>query len=184
MVVEVDCGVCGDTFETYQSRLDREGRGQYCSRECSDVSKRHPDTIEVQCANCDELVTIQPSRQDSMGDYELKNHFCSKECESEWKSENWRGENHPTWQGGSPDFYGESWPEQRRKAIKRDGWRCQDCGITQREHRDQSNIGLDVHHKTPVTDFDNRNDAHELDNLVTLCRSCHRTREPPETRWR
>ncbi|MFU8870248.1 HNH endonuclease, partial [Natronococcus sp.] len=32
----------------------------------------------------------------------------------------------------------------------------------------------DVHHVRPVRSFENAEDAHTLDNVVTLCRSCHR----------
>jgi 5-methylcytosine-specific restriction endonuclease McrA len=35
----------------------------------------------------------------------------------------------------------------------------------------------DVHHRTPVRSFDIPEDAHSLDNVVTLCRSCHRNVE-------
>ncbi|WP_241729483.1 MULTISPECIES: HNH endonuclease signature motif containing protein [Halolamina] len=33
---------------------------------------------------------------------------------------------------------------------------------------------MDVHHICPVREFDNPQDAHRLENVVTLCRSCHR----------
>ena len=35
----------------------------------------------------------------------------------------------------------------------------------------------DVHHITPVRDFEDPQDAHRLDNVVCLCRSCHRLAE-------
>lgn len=65
----------------------------------------------------------------------------------------------------------------RQDAIVRDQARCQRCGITQKEHIDSHGRGLDVHHITPVRQFYDPRDAHELRNLVTLCRSCHRKEE-------
>jgi predicted HNH restriction endonuclease len=35
----------------------------------------------------------------------------------------------------------------------------------------------DVHHITPVRDFDEPQNAHTLDNVICLCRSCHRLAE-------
>lgn len=35
-----------------------------------------------------------------MGEYDLRNRFCDKQCESEWKSHHWTGRDHPSWDGG------------------------------------------------------------------------------------
>jgi hypothetical protein len=74
-------------------------------------------------------------------------------------------------------YYGSEWPEQRRKALERDGWECQDCGMTDEEHREQDSDGLHIHHITPFREFECREEANQLDNLVTLCRFCHSDRE-------
>lgn len=89
------------------------------------------------------------------------------------------GELHHRWKGGVNEYYGDNWERQRRKALRRDDYECQQCGITQSEHRSRTDIGLDVHHKTPIRTFQAPEDANTLDNLVTLCRSCHNTIEPP-----
>jgi DEAD/DEAH box helicase domain-containing protein len=67
-----------------------------------------------------------------------------------------------------PNRYGSNWKQQRDRARIRDGYRCQVCGIEEqdREHH--------VHHKTPFRQFDSYLAANQLDNLVTLCSSCHR----------
>lgn len=49
------------------------------------------------------------------------------------------------------------WQRQRRRAKDRDGWRCRRCGAAGR---------LEVHHLDP-------DGGDELENLVTLCRTCH-----------
>lgn len=48
----------------------------------------------------------------------------------------------------------------RNAILKRDGWRCQNCGARDR---------LDVHHIIPRA----RGGADHERNLITLCRSCH-----------
>lgn len=55
------------------------------------------------------------------------------------------------------------WLDTREKALERDKV-CQDCGRQNKLH---------VHHITPVREFDDPVDSHELDNLVVLCRRCH-----------
>lgn len=83
-----------------------------------------------------------------------------------------------------PNDYGPDWPKIRERARARDGYRCQICGQpengpstelrTSRQH--------DVHHKIPLRHFKTQNgldltQAHRLDNLITLCSSCHRKAE-------
>lgn len=75
-----------------------------------------------------------------------------------------------------PNDYGPDWPRIRDRVRARDGFRCQVCGTPEngRQH--------DVHHKIPLRQFKNQNgidliQAHRLDNLVTLCSSCHRKAE-------
>jgi 5-methylcytosine-specific restriction endonuclease McrA len=54
-----------------------------------------------------------------------------------------------------------AWRLAREAARRRDGNCCRRCGSTQ---------GLQVHHVTPVSEGGER---YALDNLVTLCSSCH-----------
>ena len=78
-----------------------------------------------------------------------------------------------------PTDYGPDWPIQRDAARARDGYRCRHCGAPEREGRQH-----DVHHITPFHAFGyvpGANDlyrlANTLDNLITLCSSCHRRAE-------
>jgi len=76
------------------------------------------------------------------------------------------GERHPQWQGGTADYYGESWGRQRRKARKRDDNECVICG----------DDGLvDVHHIRPFREFgvEKHEAANRLSNLICLCRQHH-----------
>jgi DEAD/DEAH box helicase domain-containing protein len=66
-----------------------------------------------------------------------------------------------------PNDYGPDWPRTRDRVRARDKYTCQVCGAveTNRQH--------DVHHKTPFRAFTSYVEANRLDNLTTLCPSCH-----------
>jgi DEAD/DEAH box helicase domain-containing protein len=79
----------------------------------------------------------------------------------------------------APNDYGPSWPDASRAVRTRDGHRCRQCGAPERNGR-----AHDVHHLRPFREFgfipgENRNDrqANALDNLITLCRTCHHRAE-------
>ncbi len=78
-----------------------------------------------------------------------------------------------------PQDYGPSWSQAREAARVRDGFICRQCGAPEKAGR-----AHDVHHLKPFRSFgyipgENRNDlmANELDNLITLCPSCHQRAE-------
>lgn len=73
------------------------------------------------------------------------------------------------------DDRGPNWEQQRRLVLVRDGHRCQHCGAPEHPNRTH-----DVHHIQPFRTFGyvrGKNDhylqANRLENLITLCRSCH-----------
>ena len=75
-----------------------------------------------------------------------------------------------------PRDYGPSWPQQRDAARVRDKYRCRQCGVEERVGRQH-----DAHHLVPFRTFGyvpGANEfylqANQLDNLVTLCSTCHR----------
>jgi DEAD/DEAH box helicase domain-containing protein len=77
---------------------------------------------------------------------------------------------------GDPNDYGPNWAEQRDKARKRDEYRCTVCGAAERPGQQH-----DVHHIRPFRSFgyipginENYKLANRLEDLRTLCRSCHR----------
>lgn len=72
-----------------------------------------------------------------------------------------------------PNDYGPNWPKIREAVRKRDQFKCQVCGAgeTNRQH--------EVHHKIPFRSFMrdgiiDREQANRLENLTTLCPSCHK----------
>ncbi|MFB6269014.1 MAG: HNH endonuclease [Halobacterium sp.] len=162
-----ECERCGDTFEYYPSDKD----GVYCP-DCVEAADGllpgEPDAVEdveVPCDYCGATLERHPSRVDSTSYGE----FCDLECYGEWLSENVVGSSHHQWEGGTIP-YGASWWRVRRAAWERDDYECQRCGAGRAE------IGRrpDVHHVEPVRSFDDPAEAHRLDNVVCLCRSCHR----------
>jgi DEAD/DEAH box helicase domain-containing protein len=70
-----------------------------------------------------------------------------------------------------PNDYGSNWPAISLTVRRRDGFRCQVCGLPEsdREH--------DVHHKIPFRAFASAAEANRVENLVTLCRADHRRAE-------
>ena len=60
----------------------------------------------------------------------------------------------------------------RAVVLERDNYTCRICGMTDKEHREKWNIGITIDH----IDSKGRNSKiknHSLDNLQTLCLSCH-----------
>lgn len=104
--------------------------------------------------------------------------FCGDDCQYQWLSEAFTGEGHPNWEGGANANYGRGWQRVRERALERDDYQCVVCGTT------VETLGRnpDVHHIVPVRAFVETPataafDAHYLDNLVSLCPSCHRKAE-------
>jgi len=87
------------------------------------------------------------------------------------------GDDHPKWVKRNTRRYYGSWDKARSKALERDQYRCQSCGATNDEHKEKYTNGLDVHHHTKIAQFDDAETANELNNLITLCRICHKKYE-------
>jgi phage terminase large subunit GpA-like protein len=64
-----------------------------------------------------------------------------------------------------PLWRGLDWHDQRAEALKRDHHTCQHC---------RRKTMLDVHHIIPFR----RSKDNSLENLITLCKSCHHRLEP------
>lgn len=166
------CIRCGDSFEYYPS----DKVGKYCSQCVQETDEFLGDPyaevvnverIERECDYCGRAMEVLASER-NYGN----GRFCSRDCLSAWMSENWTGENHHQWQGGSRRYAGRWW-RARRKALERDGYRCKNCG----KSADQIGRNPDVHHIRPLKEFDDPQRAHSINNLICLCRKCHRNAE-------
>jgi DEAD/DEAH box helicase domain-containing protein len=83
------------------------------------------------------------------------------------------------WTGEQVQDRGPNWPQQRNLARQRDGHRCRWCGAGE-----MAGARHHVHHVRPFREFawrpgENTNYAlaNDLDNLITLCPTCHRRAE-------
>ena len=84
------------------------------------------------------------------------------------------GKNNHRWGGGKKP-YGPGWNASKRRQVReRDGHRCQDCGTTQAEHKAEYDQKLHVHHLIKARDIDGPEERNAPENLITLCRDCHR----------
>lgn len=70
-----------------------------------------------------------------------------------------------------PNNYGPDWPKIRERVRARDKYTCQVCGAV------ESGRPHDVHHKVPFRAFTSLAEANRLENLTTLCPSCHHKAE-------
>lgn len=99
-------------------------------------------------------------------------HFCGKACLDAWTSV-LPDDGKRMVLRGRPEYRGGNWKVQAARARERDGFRCRNCGVT------EASLGrqLDVHHTTPVRLFASTVAANRLDNLVSVCASCHKRLE-------
>ncbi len=157
--IEATCQACGGNFECGRKRAVH-GRGKHCYPACQYAGMRAaPKTLtELACIGCGRLSSHWPSRiEKGCGKY------CSRVCRDERRI----GPLHPQYLGGPGGYRGPNWAAQKRAAKRRDGRLCQGCG----------GPGTDVHHVRPFRLFADYREANALDNLLTLCKSCHREAE-------
>ncbi|QLG63079.1 HNH endonuclease [Halorarum salinum] len=173
--IRTACASCGEELARAPWRTERSERA-FCDPDClgawrsenrSGTESPLYNTVAVDCEQCGTEILKPASRVDG------RRHFCDIHCHGEWISKNKSGENGTNWQGGHDRYYGPNWNEQRREARERDDYGCQSCGMSNDEHRDEWGEDLHVHHITRFGAFDSYQKANRLNNLVTLCRSCH-----------
>lgn len=129
---------------------------------------RKEDKVVVRCVQCGKHFT-QPRW---FADKEVQSKFCSADCRSNWDLETF-DEPFELVLEGRPEYRGGNWKSQSKKARERDGYCCQGCGITEADLGRQ----LDVHHKVPFRLFESPLEANQLDNLISVCPSCHKRLE-------
>jgi len=182
------CPVCANEFTVHPSSSWRK----YCSLECKGEAqkgkflgeraelrgKEHPnykEKVVKKCENCGKKFKVPPYRKESA-------KYCSRKCLYEAHEGNPStlqhplpsGEDHPNYKHGKfarggEKYYGTNWKDQKGKALERDNFTCQICGAME---------NLQIHHKNPIGNFDEPEEANFLDNLITLCTSCHSAIEP------
>jgi hypothetical protein len=124
---------------------------RYCSQKCHYEARREETLLNCTCAVCGKRFhKYDAAVADGEGVY------CSWECKK-------LGSRVPHTANGSTHVYALArWKEIRKRVLDRDGYTCQLCGDKTKQlhvhHREIRRIGM--------------ND--DMDNLVTLCKSCHK----------
>lgn len=160
---EYTCELCGKTYTNWNPR-------HYIRRFCDNCLSKHKqdlftNKITTTCGYCGKEIEVIPSRF-----YANKYCYCDVKCMAKHYSEIYSGENSPTWKGGINKHYKGNWLHQARLCRERDNNCCQICGKTYEEN---DNHNMDVHHIKKYRLFENPVEANNLDNLISLCHSCH-----------
>lgn len=152
-------GISRSTIENWVKRFDFPRRDISTATKLAMRDKTVP-RIPVRCHHCGKLLYRRPKFIS-----QHKYSFCSRKC----FDLGWVGKNNPAWKGGHQPNYGPNWKKQKKKVLERDEYTCQLCN--------PKNNGkwLEVHHIVSLRDFglEGYEEANRLDNLITLCHSCH-----------
>lgn len=180
-----ECDVSPRAIRTYMNEYDIETRevagenhGLYGTERDESVKAKISETLEGREFSAEARKRMAKSKTDTTIPDEIRDEISrslngiERPAETREKmSQSRRGEDNPAWRGGHPNRYGPGWKNAREAVRERDEV-CQQCG------HDGSDRILDVHHIIPVRCFRDADsvsleDAHHLENLVLLCRSCH-----------
>lgn len=175
--VMVECAECGKEVRKHEYRLERS-ENLFCSESCrGDYASKNPfhegdgKKQVVKCDYCDSSFEDWNCRIERQ-----EKHFCDKNCFYDYCSEtDWNeGENHPMYNGGVVDEFGKNWHKKRKQRLKLDDYECVICKISNKKHYKEKGYGLDVHHIKPRRAFEDIEKSNKIENLISLCRSCHK----------
>ena len=156
------CERCGKEIEITNNRNYKR---KYCS-DCMLIGRAETqrNRIKTNCAYCGKELFVTPSVYNS-----YKHHYCDVKCMAKYFAEHYSGENSPTYKNGKRHYQG-NWKQAREARLEIDKHICQICGKTEEENK----RSLDVHHIKSYHDFEDKIEANQIDNLVSLCTDCHR----------
>jgi len=163
--VTVQCDHCGDKVEKMAKNVNRN-KNNFCDNECYGnwrtelTGENNPkyNRIKVRCEFCGSEKHIQENEYNRND-----KHFCDKECYFSWTRENIKD---------NYTYYGNNWNKISSKVRNRDE-KCKRCGISNNSCNDRYGCQLHVHHITPLKEFSNKSEANKMENLISLCPSCH-----------
>lgn len=173
--VNKKCVYCGKEFTPIRSTKI------YCSTSCMDKAsyeREYPKTDKV-CSICGKSFTPNKAFQSFCShscqrkNYYNKNKEKFKESRKNkyWsnpenareKTKEWRLNNRDKYLDTQLKYHNENkFSGNKVIVLERDGYKCVRCGSTE---------GLNIHHKDRTGQSENINN--EIDNLETLCNSCH-----------
>jgi len=144
------CDNCGEEFHIQPAKSERR-EVSFCSDDCY----RDYHRVEKVCPGCGEEFAVL----NSLSHKQYCCHDCYIDDRNVPLTERSFEVSHP---------YGTAlWQERREQALERDNHTCQRCGM------DHEDTDLLVHHETPWGEFETIEEAHNIDNLTSLCYSCH-----------
>ena len=152
------CEYCGKRFPTHNKNA------RFCSNKCS--SKIKEKQIYYKCAYCG-----KESHCNQYNYQRSENHFCSKNCEGNWKSKNIKGKIHPRWNDNLTQQereYGRTGigiSQWRKEVYERDNYTCQISGL-------KISGTLEAHHLYNYAD--NKDLRTDINNGITLHKEIHK----------
>jgi len=153
------CLRCSKAFVQQDPRKDWVQK--YCSFACGKMARW--SRIQLQCRQCGQSFY----RKRYMKEWSKeRGPFCGFVCYGKWQKIHTKGQRNPNWVSQSNRRGAGQWVRNRVAALKRDRV-CVRCGLKKRLH---------VHHLVHWSH--GQKDPHALDNLQTLCASCHRKQHP------
>lgn len=163
------CKHCGAEFWPYRHN---RGMSKFCGAKCYYASRAHrPRMLEAACAHCGATF-----RRTAAALRRRKQVFCSRVCARDFN----RGANSALYRGDRDTHRGAEWNRIAERIRDRDGRCCRACGRTEAENKQK----LSVDHVIPWRAFENKLEANDESNLVSLCRSCHQKKTiGAERRW-
>jgi len=158
---EFHCKQCNNPFSVRHTK--RKNTAKFCSMNCRTLFYQDNGTPNDQqlydvCGFCKSEIKIHKAK---IG----KRNFCSKKCASAFHSSYLRGDKNGRYiEGLYESEYSAGWTRELKKTVREKyDLKCQICGAPQ----DEGNT-LHVHH------IDGKKDNHAIDNLIALCKHCHR----------
>lgn len=154
-----ECATCANEFES----VSRTAR--FCCRSCSGKNARQ--ALSKQTCECG----APASRKGWCPACSKKRKQASRRRAAELHSERWQAERRHRYaidakaRAKARDLATKNrFNGQRDAALERDGHRCRHCGASEM---------LVVHHEIRREDRYKKDAVSQLDDLLTLCRSCH-----------
>lgn len=132
----------------------------FCSYDCRREYEKYI-YISRECLFCHKTFEL------TLSDTKSKSHnkkYCTRECMAQHRKIIYCGENSPTWRGGCKQFRGKYWHIIRRMVYERDGYMCREC------FDEVMDVIIHAHHIIPY----NETKSNGFENLITLCRTCHK----------
>lgn len=168
----VTCDSCGDEFRRKKSHI-RDNN--FCSKSCESdwkssnmIGKSNPSynggMVLVNCSHCSSDLKRKQSVVEKQN-----NFFCDQNCQGQWRSDNLSGENSWAYKDGSSldNYYNtREWKNFRHKMAALLDTSCSICDSSNKRQNA-------LHHIIRMGDFEDRENANHINNVVFLCQSHH-----------